>query len=346
MSLRKFGRYYWLDMRIHGRRIRRSPKTGEHALDIERAREIQDELLKGAESKDITIHEFSMKYLDRGWSSKPASADREAQRMKKILDFFDSIDISYLSDVTPYHLEQLRTWLKERKDEPVKEGAPKKPDRSKTTLNRYMQLLRGMFYRAIDWELYQKPNPLKKVKFYREEGKVRPLSRADVEKVLEAAEKISKKPQSPLQKIFRDLVLFGLNTGLRKSEILNLRWKDVKEDEVEVRGKGDRRRTVPLNQAAQAVIRWQPRRTEFVFDIPNRKQPDLFRRTIIQIRKATGVDFHFHLLRHFFTTALLEKGVDFVTIGSLLGHSKVTTSLIYSHTDRERKRKALDLLEG
>ncbi len=265
--------------------------------------------------------------------------------MKKILAFFDDAGVEYLSDLTPYHLEQLRTWLKERRDEPMKEGVPKKPERSKATLNRYLQLLRGMFYKAIDWELYNKPNPVKKVKFYREEGKVRPLSRADVKKILEAAEKISKKPQSPLQKIFRDLVLLALNTGLRKSEILNLRWKDVKEDELEVRGKGDRRRTVPLNQAAQAVIRWQPRRPEFVFDIPNRKQPDLFRRTVIQIRKATGIDFHFHLLRHYFTTLLLEKGVDFVTIGAILGHSKITTSLIYSHTDRERKKKAIELLE-
>jgi site-specific recombinase XerD len=61
---------------------------------------------------------------------------------------------------------------------------------------------------------------------------------------------------------------------------------------------------------------------------------------------VTGIYFHFHLLRHYFTTFLLEKGVDFVTIGSLLGHSKITTSLIYSHTDRERKRRALELLEG
>lgn len=329
----------------HGRRIRRSLKTDEHALAIERARDMQNERLKGAERKDISIHEFSLKYLEWAWSSKPASADREAQRMKKILEFFDSIGVEYLSDLTPYHLEQLRTWLKERRDEPVKEGAPKKPDRSKATLNRYLQLLRGMFYKAIDWELYGKPNPVKKIKFYREEGKVRPLSRADVEKVLEAAKKISSNAKSPLQEHFYDLVLFGLNTGLRKSEILELRWKDIKEDEIHVRRKGDRRRTVPLNQVALAIVSRQPRRTEYVFDIPNRKQPDLFRRTVAQIRKATGIGFHFHLLRHFFTTTLLEKGVDFVTIGAILGHSRMATSLIYSHTDNDKKSAAVRLLD-
>jgi len=124
-----------------------------------------------------------------------------------------------------------------------------------------------------------------------------------------------------------------------------LRWKDVKEDEVTVLGKGSRRRTVPLNKEARAVLDRQLRRGEFVFDIPNRDRKDLFRRTVAQIAKRTGIDFGFHDLRHYFTTALLEKGMDLVTIGSLLGHSKISTSLIYSHTDRERKRKAVEMLE-
>ena len=157
---------------------------------------------------------------------------------------------------------------------------------------------------------------------------------------------IRKKPQSPVQKIFYDLVVFALNTGMRKAEILNLEWKNIKEDEATVRGKGDMRRTVPLNRAVQEVLNRQPKRSNYVFDIPNRNQGDLFRRTVNQIKKKTGIDFHFHLLRHSFTTSLLEKGVDFVTIGSLLGHSKITTSLIYSHTDREKKSKAVKLLEG
>jgi len=132
---------------------------------------------------------------------------------------------------------------------------------------------------------------------------------------------------------------------MRKSEILDLEWKNIKGDEVEILGKGLKRRTVPLNSTARAIIEKQPKKDEYVFDTPNRHQPDLFRRTIVQIRKRTGVDFHFHLLRHSFTTKLIEKGIDFVTVGELLGHSKISTSLIYSHTDKERKKKAVSLLE-
>lgn len=99
-----------------------------------------------------------------------------------------------------------------------------------------------------------------------------------------------------------------------------------------------------MNSTARGVIERQPKKNEHVFDISNRHQPDLFRRTIGQVRKKMGIDFHFHLLRHSFTTRLIEKGIDFVTVGELLGHSKISTSLIYSHTDKERKRKAVEVL--
>jgi site-specific recombinase XerD len=45
-----------------------------------------------------------------------------------------------------------------------------------------------------------------------------------------------------------------------------------------------------------------------------------------------------------FETVLLERGEDIVTISSILGHSKRMTRLLYSHTDRERKKRAVDLL--
>ncbi|MBA7706459.1 Tyrosine recombinase XerC [subsurface metagenome] len=139
--------------------------------------------------------------------------------------------------------------------------------------------------------------------------------------------------------------MLAVNTGLRKSEILNLKWKDFRGNEISVNGKGDKNRRVPLNLGAKAIIIKQPRKNEWVFDIPNRHQSSLFKRTVEQIKKRTGINFHFHLLRHHFTTKLMEKGIDFVTISELLGHSKISTSLIYSHTNRDRKERAVKALE-
>ena len=207
--------------------------------------------------------------------------------------------------------------------------------------------MRGMFYRAIDWGDYAGSNPLRKVKFYREQPDVKPLTAGQVGQIVEVAQTISAVGKSPLQRTFADLVILALNTGLRKSELLNLKWKDIHADgrEIVIHGKGDKRRTVPLNDAARAVIAKQPRGTDFIFDIPNRGQSGLFRRTIYQIKKRTGIDFHFHLLRHTFATKLLESGVDIITISEILGHSRAMVTLAYSHTDPQRKQRAVELMD-
>lgn len=304
--IKKHGSLYWLDIRVDGKRVRRSLKTGEHGLALEKAREIEREL-RVPKTPGVDINEFSVKYLNWAWDTKPASADQESRRMKKIIEFFDAHDIRTLSDVTPYHLEQLRAWLKTRK---VKVG-DKEVDRprSQTTLNRYMQLLRGMFYKAIDWEIYKGPNPLRKVKFYREQPVIKPLSHDEAKAVLEACRQIgAKKGVSSLQKAFADLVEFGFNTGMRKSEILNLQWKDIKNWEATVKGKGGRIRAVPLNAAARAIVERQLKKGPYVFPIENREQHDLFRRTVLRVRALTGIPFHFHLCRHYFATTLLERG--------------------------------------
>jgi len=65
------------------------------------------------------------------------------------------------------------------------------------------------------------------------------------------------------------------------------------------------------------------RQTPFAFPIDNRELQDLFRRTVLQVRALTGIPFHFHLCRHYFATMLLERGVDIVTISSILGRRSI-----------------------
>ena len=60
-----------------------------------------------------------------------------------------------------------------------------------------------------------------------------------------------------------------------------------------------------------------------------------------RIQKLTGIPFHFPILKHYFALSLVEKGVDFLTVSEILGHSKITVSLGYTHTDKERKRRAV-----
>ena len=164
--------------------------------------------------------------------------------------------------------------------------------------------------------------------------------------MLDATRIVSGDAKSKLHALIYDLVLFALNTGMRRAEVLNLTTKSVKEDTVVIRGKGDRTRIIPLNSTARAIIVKQPRRSEYVFDVPSRNNTSLLFLVTQKISKLSGVKFCFHDLRHAFTTNLLSKGVDFVTIGKLLGHSELRTTFLYSHTDGEKMRRAVESLES
>ena len=332
MGISRHGKIFWLDIRIKGKRIRRSLETENRNIALSRYAPLREKLLEKHLGEKVRFLAFCEQYIEWGWGAKPLSMQRETQRLRKIQDFFQGLEIVYLEDITPYHLERLKAEFKGR-------------GLSKTTVNMYLQILRGMFYKALDWEVYYKPNPLKKVRFFKRETAVQALSKTDMEKVLKAAKIISDSPRSPVQRLIYNLVVFALNTGMRKSEILNLKWQDIKDDEIGVKGKGGKRRTVPLNRAAFGTIGSHPRRSEWVFDIPNRHQPNVLWRAVERIRKMTGTDFHFHLLRHAFSSMLMERGVDIVTIGSLLGHASIPMSLIYTHTNEERKKKAVEKLD-
>lgn len=332
MSIKKVGKYYWLDIRIKGKRIRRSLHTTNKLEALYQFKEKRDELMAEYGTGNKTrFSAFSKQYLDWARTTKPKVAIKEEQRLERIKEFFKRQGIVYLEDITPHHVEKLKSELRARR-------------LKKSTVNGWLQILRCMFYKAIDWEVYAKPNPLKKVKFYRKEGRIRPLSKQEIEGVLTTARRISDSPLSPVQICFHDIVILALNTGLRRSELLNLRWRDVNGYELDIKGKGEKYRTVPLNSEARKVIDSQPQRTEFIFDVPNRNNATALHNTTRRVSEAIGRPFHLHLLRHAFTTSLLERGVDLVTIGAILGHSTVSMSLIYSHTDKEKQKKAVELL--
>ncbi|HUU40116.1 MAG TPA: tyrosine-type recombinase/integrase, partial [Desulfatiglandales bacterium] len=235
--LTKRGRFYHADIYINGKRIRRSLKTAEKLVALDRLRVLQDKLLATSQSKDIRLEDFCKQYMEWAWSEKPASALHEKYRIKKIEAFFKNLNIEFLGDITPFHIEQFKAWLKNQK----------KPKLAKSTINLYLQQVRGMFYRAIDWEVYSGTNPMKKVRSYKTSPVVTILTDAQVGNILKASKLISDDPKTPIQVEWYDMVLLAINTGMRKGEVLNLKWKDVKDDEIVVRGKGEKTRIIPLN---------------------------------------------------------------------------------------------------
>jgi len=336
--IKKRGRVFWLDLWVGPKRLRRSLRTDERAVAIERARDLTLELRK-PKPPGMPFAEFAEKYKEWARATKPASYRTEAYRVAIIKAWLEGQGLLTLEQISTHAVEQLRAWVMTKRI-----GHTTKTI-GRSSANRYCAMLRTIFNKARDWGDYGGENPVSKVKFYREPQKTHPLSTAEVRSVLAAARTIQADPRSPIQRIAADLIVILLNTGLRRSEALGLRWRDYNGDEVVVIGKGERRRVVPINDEARAVIERQPRTGIYILPIPNRAQTDNLRRTVKRIRKVSGVaHFHLHLCRHYAMTAMLGAGVDIQTASEILGHSRFSTSLLYAHSTPERRRRAVEVI--
>jgi integrase/recombinase XerD len=148
-------------------------------------------------------------------------------------------------------------------------------------------------------------------------------------------------------------VLFSC--GLRVSELVNLKWSQVYQEEMFLRilGKGSKERLVPISELALKEIgNYLPWRNslkikageeDYVF--LNRRGAHLTRTMILIMLKEQASEAGIqktispHTLRHSFATALLEGGADLRVIQALLGHESIGTTEIYTHLSMQTLRE-------
>lgn len=153
----------------------------------------------------------------------------------------------------------------------------------------------------------------------------------------------------------RDLVMLELMyaSGLRVSELVNLRIEDVSLEAgfLRIKGKGSRERVVPVSE--QTVIKLKEylrelrpkllKRGESPYLFLSKRGQKLTRQrfwqTLKQYGRASGVDVTPHVLRHSFATHLLEGGADLRSIQKMLGHADISTTQIYTKVTSERLKK-------
>lgn len=145
-------------------------------------------------------------------------------------------------------------------------------------------------------------------------------------------------------------VLYG--SGLRVSELVNLKFSDMRTDDgfMIVRGKGDKQRLVPVSDVSvRQIDDYLPLREQL--DIKKGEEDYIFlnqrgahlTRTMILIflkELALRADIQKtispHTLRHSFATAMLEGGANLRVVQMLLGHENIVTTEIYTHIDTTR----------
>jgi len=169
----------------------------------------------------------------------------------------------------------------------------------------------------------------------------------------EEVDRLLSAPDTATPKGIRDRAMLEVlyATGLRVSELTGLRMDGVNTDAGFVRciGKGSKERIVPLGESAGSAVRayLQVRRvvrpTDYLF--LNNRGGRLSRMGFWKILdgygRLAGIKKRLtpHVLRHSFATHLLERGADLRAVQTMLGHSNISTTEIYTHVMRERLKE-------
>ncbi|MDC5841873.1 site-specific integrase [Vibrio europaeus] len=317
--------------------------------------------LKTAKTIKLTLgtylEETYLPYLE---SLNPKTS-RHAYRV--ITSSFKSILKKPLAEVNAWDIQK---WVTERR----------KLGRSPATISYAVNRLKAAFNRAVEWGWIESHN-LNKVKLVREENtRVRYLSETEERTLMRSlrnrdeqirAQRRSgnrhrKERNQRLYPTFDNvrfvdylepLVITAINTGLRRGELLALKWDDVdfEQQYLSVRAqnaKAKKSRNIPLNDTVLEVLEsWQlqNKKREYVFasrsDVPIK---DIKKPWLRVLQEAKITDFRFHDLRHHFASKLVMVGVDLNTVRELLGHSDLKMTLRYAHLAPEHKAAAVSLI--
>ena len=277
------------------------------------------------------FHDFlTMLRVERNVSTH--TMDAYKRDINQYLMYLDDLDIKTLSDVKSTHIRDYIRLLSDRGMAPA-------------SISRIISSIRT-YYRFLSSENILDENPVLLINNPKLPKKLPDvLSEKEISLIINAIQESSQFYQ-------RDKAIIELlySCGIRVTELCNLEMSNlfIDEDLIRVMGKGNKERLLPLGVRSKKYLddyikhsrnsHIKKSGSSFVFVSRNGNQ--LTRAMInIILNKWTQVSglkksVSPHKLRHSFATHLLEGGADLRFVQALLGHSDISTTQIYTHTDK------------
>jgi integrase len=285
-----------------------------------------------------TLTEAVDRYLETVLPRKPGNADNTIRHLnwwKKQLGGFA------LSAIRPQ-------MIAEKRDELSKGTVRGNQLRNPATVVRYLSHLSHLFTIACkEWE-WVSENPVKKVsKPSVSPGRVRYLEKEEIKTLLDCTKQSKSKD-------LHAVVIIALGTGMRLSEIMNLRWEqvDVVNEVIKLStSKNGDPRFIPLKGFVLETVKAKtdPRgikAKDLLFPSPYdvKKPTDIRSAWETAIKKSGIQNFRFHDLRHTTASHLAMSGKGLHDIASLLGHKDLQVTRRYAHLSNAHKAKMVSEL--
>lgn len=358
----KRGEVYWIAYAdLDGKIIRETSKSkkfkeAENIL-IQRRQSIREG--KMPEIKRIanfTFNDLVTDYLK--WAERQRAFSKKEFVVNQLKERFDKLPLRRFDTklVEAYQSERLHMGKMVLKNEVIVANKP-------ATINRHIATLKHMFTKAVEWDMVEEETlkRIRRAKLLEENNRrLRYLSKEECHTLIDTC-----------VDYLKPIVITALNTGMRKGEILSLKWDNIDLNNGFIllesgMTKNGQRREIPINATLRATLEElykgtakKPRRIDvpFVFyrlvndessgkvESTGRAFENVQRSFTSACKRANIRDFHFHDLRHCFASHLVMAGIDITTVKELLGHKTLTMTLRYAHLAPSHKVKAVDILD-
>lgn len=322
LDVYKNGRRKWIPLHLEITGVPEIDRESDRVAELCRAKLELQQLLGEYELPDHIGAKFTLYDYIEGIASGKGEKNHYGKALNHLADFPGGRNIR-LEQITP-------DWLKE-----WQQFLLKKRGLSRTTAKHYDDAVRCALNQAVR-ERKISVNPAVNVKSLPAETVIKDvLTAAEIEKL--ATVQIPGKLGSECRRAF----LFACYTGLRVSDLRQLRWSNIDDGKIRiVMSKTDRAVEVPLHPFAQRQL--EPNKGDLVFPLLSRTRTNC----IIYFdswRDAAGVKkkIGWHTARRTFATLAVEAGVDQFVISKLLGHTSIRHTATYSQVPITTKRAAV-----
>jgi integrase len=334
----KNGTAYGIDYYAGGKKHREiiGPLLGEaqEKLAEKKALAKKGVIVSISQKRKITLREIKGKYeeIQKG---EPYFEKTRKYYLKSILDFFG--ETKQLYRITPLDIEEFK---KKRKETPTQW----KRVRSDIAVNRELQTLRHMLNKAVEWGMLDL-NPFDRFKkpilFEEVRGRVRYLTEEEIKSLLNV---------SPLY--LKNIIKAALFTGLRKGDILTLKWSDVDLERSllffnEQKKKGKLGIKLLNSDMVNLLMTIPKGKNDYIFCGPDGEHLKDVKRSFHTALKKTGItDFHFHDLRHTSASHMIMRGASPKAVQKHLNHSSLAMTERYAHLSPDFQRSEVERLNG